>query len=143
MNRGLGGEIAIHKYEFKQDKEHRKQVVEIRQVGTTELTHNDSDVPVKGLLVIVHLTGTDAHCFLVKADAHRSRREWWDKYTDGVAKELATEAHQRSWEIQTTKEEKVEISDKAISGLKICGIPGRETPQMLREALRGIERGKQ
>ena len=106
VNRGLGGEIAIHKYEFKQDREHKKQVVEIRQVGTTELTHNDSDVPVKGLLVIVHLTGTDAHCFLVKTDVHRSRKDWWNKYTDEVVKELATEAHQRSWEIHATKEEK-------------------------------------
>ena len=143
VNRGLGEEIAIHKYEFRQDKEHKKQVVEIRQVGTKELTHNDSDVPVRGLLVIVHLTGADAHCFLVKTDVHKSREDWWNKYTDEVVKELTAEAHQRSWEIHATKEGRVEISDKAISGLKICGIPGRETPQTLAEALRGIERSKQ
>ena len=29
-SRGLGEEIAIHKYEFKQDKEHKRQVVEVR-----------------------------------------------------------------------------------------------------------------
>ena len=137
VNRGLGEEIAIHKYEFRQDKEHKKQVVEIRQVGTKELMHNDSDVPVRGLLVIVHLTGADAHCFLVKTDVHKSREDWWNKYTDEVVKELTAEAHQRSWEIHATKEGRVELSDKVISGLKIRGIPGKETPRTLAEALRG------
>ena len=30
VSRGLGEEIAIHKYEFKQVKEHKRQVVEVR-----------------------------------------------------------------------------------------------------------------
>ena len=134
-NRGLGEEITIHKYEFRQDREHKKQVVEIRQVGTRELVHNGSDVPVKGLLVIVHQTGADAHCFLVKSDVHRSHEDWWNKYTGKVVKELTAEAHQRSWEIHATKEGRVELSDRAISGLKIRGIPGKETPTTLAEAL--------
>ena len=47
VSRGLGEEIAIDKYEFKQDKEHKRQVVKVRQVGTSELTTNNSDVLAK------------------------------------------------------------------------------------------------
>jgi hypothetical protein len=32
---GLSEEIAIHKYEFKQDRERKRHVIEVRQVGTS------------------------------------------------------------------------------------------------------------
>ena len=101
--RGLGEEIAIHKHKFKQDKEHKRQVVEVRQVKTIKLTANNLDALAKGLLVIVHLAGTDAHCFLVKSDVHRSFEDWWNKYTEEVTRELTNEMHQLSWEIHAIK----------------------------------------
>ena len=96
-SRDLGEEIAIHKYEFKQDKEHKRQVVEVGKVGTSKLTANNSDVRAKGLLVIVHLAGADAHCFLVKSDVHKSCEDWWNKYAEEVSRELTNEMHQLSW----------------------------------------------
>ena len=47
VSRVLSEEIAIHEYEFKQDKGHKRQVVEVRQVGTRELTDNHLDVLAK------------------------------------------------------------------------------------------------
>ena len=135
--RGLSEEIAIHKYEFKQDRERKRQVIEVRQVGTSELTANKSDACVKGLLVIVHMAGADAHCFLVKSDVHKSRGDWWNKYAEKVTRELTNEMHQLSWETHAIKKEGVEISDETISRLTIRGIPGREVSQTLAEALQG------
>jgi hypothetical protein len=109
---GLGEEITIHKYEFKQDKEHKRQVVEVRQVGTSKLAANNSDVRAKGLLVIVHLAGADAHCFLVKSDVHKSCKDWWNKYAEEVTKELTNEMHRLSWEMHAIKKERVEILDE-------------------------------
>jgi hypothetical protein len=137
VSRSSGEEIAIHKYEFKQDKEHERQVVEVRQVGTSKLTANNSDVLAKGLLVIVHLAGADAHCFLVKSDVHKSCEDWWNKYAEEVTRELTNEMHQLSWEMHAIKKERVEISDETISRLRIRGIPGREALQTLAEAFEG------
>ena len=91
--RGLSEEIAIHKYEFKWDRERKRQNIEVRQVETSESTVDKSDACVKGLLVIVHMAGADAHCFLVKSDVHKSRGDWWNKYAEKVAEELTNEVH--------------------------------------------------
>ena len=91
--RGLSEEIAIHKYEFKRDRERKKRIIEVRQVETSESTVDKSDACVKGLLVIVHMAGADAHCVLVKSDVHKSRGDWWNKYAEKVAEELTNEVH--------------------------------------------------
>ena len=74
-------------------------------MGTSKLTANKSDVRVNGLLVIVHLAGADAHCFLVKPDVHKSCEDWWNKYTEDVTRELTKELHRLSWEMHAIRQE--------------------------------------
>ena len=70
-----------------------------------------------------------------KAGEPRSCREWWSEYTTDVISEMTKVLHQLSWGIQANLKEEVGVLDEIISGLGICGIPGREVSQTLAEAL--------